>query len=150
MGDPIKCLSATELYSLHIRSVFVTDSVFISVHYPLRFRIRKKYDNEYDFTTVRLYPLRFHPCKFNIRWARVYRERSWAVTILRADCWAGLHLVVAALLRAGQACHCQAAPPPRPRRPSAPPRRPTPRRPPPAASHASDVRPTGRYRELLY
>jgi hypothetical protein len=44
-------------YSLPIDS----DSVFISAHYPLRFRIRKKYGNEYGFTTIRPYPLRFHP-----------------------------------------------------------------------------------------
>jgi hypothetical protein len=58
------CLSAIEPYSFHIRSVFITDR--------LRFRIRirtlsapipnpKKYGNEYGFTTIRPYPLRFHP-----------------------------------------------------------------------------------------
>jgi hypothetical protein len=44
-------------YSLPIDS----DSVFVSAHYPLRFRIRKKCGNEYSFTTICLYPLRFHP-----------------------------------------------------------------------------------------
>jgi hypothetical protein len=44
-------------YSLQIES----NSIFVSEHYPLRFRIREKYDNEYGFTTIRLYPLRFHP-----------------------------------------------------------------------------------------
>jgi hypothetical protein len=64
MRDPTKCLSATKPYSLNIRSVFFTDR--------LRFHIRirtlsapipnsKKYGNEYGFTTIRLYPLRFHP-----------------------------------------------------------------------------------------
>jgi hypothetical protein len=37
------------------------DSIFVSVHYPLRFWIWKKYGNEYGFTTIHLYPLRFHP-----------------------------------------------------------------------------------------
>jgi hypothetical protein len=52
----------------HIRSIFGpyslpidSDSVFVSAHYPLRFRIRKKYGNEYGFTSIRPYPLRFHP-----------------------------------------------------------------------------------------
>jgi hypothetical protein len=46
-------------YSLPIDS----DFVFLFAHYPLRFRFRfrKKYGNEYDFTTIRPYPLRFHP-----------------------------------------------------------------------------------------
>jgi hypothetical protein len=30
-GDPIKCLSATEPYSLHIRSVFVTDRLWFCI-----------------------------------------------------------------------------------------------------------------------
>jgi hypothetical protein len=37
-----------------------SDSVFVSAHYPLRFQIRKNV-NEYGFTTIRPYPLRFHP-----------------------------------------------------------------------------------------
>jgi hypothetical protein len=52
----------------HIRSIFGpyslpidSDSVFVSAHYPLWFRIRKKYGNEYGFTTIHPYPLRFHP-----------------------------------------------------------------------------------------
>jgi hypothetical protein len=52
----------------HIRSIFGpyllpidSDSVFISAHYPLRFRIQRKYGNEYGFPTIRSYPLRFHP-----------------------------------------------------------------------------------------
>jgi hypothetical protein len=62
--DLTKCLSATELYSLHIRSVFITNRLWF------RIRIRtlsalilnqKKYGNEYGFTTIRSYPLRFHP-----------------------------------------------------------------------------------------
>jgi hypothetical protein len=36
-------------------------TVFVSAHYPLRFRIRRKYGNEYGFTIIRPYPLRFHP-----------------------------------------------------------------------------------------
>jgi hypothetical protein len=64
MSDPIKCLSATEPYSPHIRSIFVTDR--------FRFRIRictlsalipnsKKCGNKYSFTIIHPYPLRFHP-----------------------------------------------------------------------------------------
>jgi hypothetical protein len=48
------------LYSLPIDS----DSVFVSAHYPLRFRIRNKYGNEYGFTTIRPHPLCFHPYRY--------------------------------------------------------------------------------------
>jgi hypothetical protein len=59
-----KCLSATEPYSFHIRSVFVTDRLWF------RIRIRtlsapipnpKKIGNEYGFTTIRPYPGPFSP-----------------------------------------------------------------------------------------
>jgi hypothetical protein len=49
--------STFDPYSLPI----VSDSIFVSAHYPLRFRIQKIYGNEYGFTTIRPYPLRFHP-----------------------------------------------------------------------------------------
>jgi hypothetical protein len=54
--QPNRIRSIFDPYSLPIDS----DSVFVSAHYPLQFRIRKN-GNKYDFTTIRPYPLRFHP-----------------------------------------------------------------------------------------
>jgi hypothetical protein len=55
--QPNRIRSIFSPYSLPIDS----DSVFVSAHYPLRFRIRKKYGNKYGFTSIRPYPLHFHP-----------------------------------------------------------------------------------------
>jgi hypothetical protein len=62
--DSTKCLSATEPYSLHIRSVFVSNRLRFRIHIrtlSAPIPIPKKYGNEYDFTIIRPYPLRFHP-----------------------------------------------------------------------------------------